>query len=182
MDPVENYRALARYNTWMNRRTFALCARLSDAERKRDVGAFFQSIHGTLNHLLMGDHAWLLRCTRDIERHSPRDARGEIIVMRGYDHVLYEDFAEMAAQRETTDRMIESWISSLTAVELASNVQYRGLKGSYDHPLWWCVTHLFNHQAHHRGQLTTVLMQLGHDPGITDFIEHIRGTFDREST
>lgn len=178
MDPVETYRALARYNAWMNGRIYAVCRQLSDEERKRDVGAFFKSVHGTLNHTLMGDHAWLLRCTRDVERYSPRTARGEVIGLRGYEQVLYDDFAEMAAQRETTDQMIEDWIDSLTSTKLASNVQYRGLKGSYDHPLWWCVTHLFNHQAHHRGQVTTVLMQFGRDPGITDFIEHVRGTAD----
>lgn len=178
MDPAENFRALARYNTWMNRRIYALCRNLSDEDRKRDLGAFFKSIHGTLNHLLMGDHAWLLRCTGDIERHSPRDARGDIITLRGYEQMLYEEFADMAAQREVTDQMIESWTSSLSSSELASNVQYRGLKGSYEHPLWWCLTHLFTHQAHHRGQLTTLLTQLGHDPGITDFIEHVRGTAD----
>jgi uncharacterized damage-inducible protein DinB len=176
MDPAENYRALARYNTWMNRRIYAVCLRMSDEERTRDVGAFFKSIHGTLNHLLMGDHAWLLRCTGDVQRFSPRDGRGEIIALRGYGHVLYEDFTEMAARREIADQMIEDWTSSLTADTLGRNVQYRGLRGGYDHPLWWCATHLFNHQAHHRGQLTTVMTQLGYEPGVTDFIEQVRGT------
>lgn len=177
MEAADTYRAQARYNTWMNQRIYAACLELTDEERKRDLGAFFKSIHGTLDHLLMGDHAWLMRCTGNASRYAPRDAQGEVIVMRGYDHTLYEDFADMLAQREVTDRMIEDWVGSLTGADLAGNVKYRGLKGSYDHPLWWCVTHLFSHQAHHRGQVTTLLMQLGRDPGITDFIEHVRGTW-----
>ena len=55
---------MARYNRWMNERLYALCAGLDDDERKRDRGAFFGSIHGTLNHLLWGDRMWLGRFTR----------------------------------------------------------------------------------------------------------------------
>jgi uncharacterized damage-inducible protein DinB len=179
MDPAENYRALARYNTWMNRRIYALCRTLPDEERKRDVGAFFKSVHGTLNHILMADHVWLIRCGRNKERYSPRTAGGDIIALRSYEQVLYDDFSEMAAQRKTTDKMIEDWTNSLTSTELAGPVQYQALQ-PHEHPLWWCVTHLFNHQAHHRGQLTTILMQLGHDPGITDFLPHMRGAVDLE--
>ena len=53
MSPAEWARTLADYNRWMNERLYALCAGLSDAERKRDRGAFFRSIHGTLNHILL---------------------------------------------------------------------------------------------------------------------------------
>jgi len=56
-------RTMARYNSWMNTRLYDCCAAIPDAERKRDVGAFFKSIHGTLNHLLLGDRVWMGRFT-----------------------------------------------------------------------------------------------------------------------
>jgi len=176
MNPLANYQQLARYNTWMNRRVYAHCAELSDVDRRRDAGAFFKSVHGTLNHLLVGDHAWLLRCTGDLERYSPRDSGGSLIRLMGLDQILYEEFSDLRAQRELTDRLLEEWVSSLDPAQLAADVTYRGMKGSYAHPLWWALTHLFNHQTHHRGQVTTLLLQLGRDPGITDFIEFVRGT------
>ena len=56
-------KVLARYNAWMNERLYASCSSLPDDERKKDVGAFFKSIHGTLNHLLLGDRIWMGRFT-----------------------------------------------------------------------------------------------------------------------
>src|SRR5690606_37886662 len=68
MSLVDHYRAMARYNRWMNGKLYALAAGLSDADRTRDLGAFFGSIHGTLNHILLADRTWLGRFTGDRER------------------------------------------------------------------------------------------------------------------
>ena len=63
MDGPRTFRMMAGYNRWMNERLFSLCATLSDEERKRDRKAFFHSLHGTLNHLLLTDRSWLGRFT-----------------------------------------------------------------------------------------------------------------------
>ena len=167
---LESYQRLAEYNTWMNETLYASCARLSDEERTRDLGAFFRSIHGTLNHLLLVDHVWLMRCTHDGERYAPRDADGNVMRVTGLDQVLHADFPTLRARRRAMDHGIEDWVASLDDAALQRDFEYTSSRGPQRHPLWWVVTHLFNHQTHHRGQVTTLVKQLGHDPGVTDLI------------
>lgn len=153
------WQLLADYNAWMNERLYAVCATLSDEERKRDRGAFFKSIHGTLNHILWGDRAWMTRFTgKQYGQFSPP----------GQD--LYADFEELRSARVEMDAEISAWAATLTDEIL--NAPYTFVSQLYKvtrvQPLWAYATHLFNHQTHHRGQLTTLLSQLGIDPGITD--------------
>lgn len=176
MSLVDSYAVLARYNTWMNRRLYALCAeRLTDERRKEDRGAFFRSIHGTLNHILLADRAWLGRFVGDRERYASRDASGEIIQVKSLDQELYSSFDELRAQRLQTDADIESWAAGLDEQRLTAPLTYRTSSGEhYSHPLWWAVSHFFNHQTHHRGQVTNMLNQLGVDPGVTDLAVMLR--------
>ena len=172
MDAVGPYRAFARYNRWMNERLYALCATLGDDERKRDRGAFFRSIHGTLNHLVLTDRAWLWRFTHDPGLAESRGADGQPIALTGrLDQELYGDFDELRRERARTDAGIEAWVAMIDAGRLAAPIAYSTTRGERcEHPLWWALTHFFNHQTHHRGQLTTLLCQLGHDPGVMDMI------------
>ncbi len=151
---------MARYNRWMNERLYDRCGELSDDERKRDSGAFFRSIHGTLNHLLLGDRIWLGRFL------------GRPFGADSLDRELYADFAELRAERESTDREIADWALSLTAEKLAATLRYVSFANPAPrtYPLWVAAVHFFNHQTHHRGQLTTLLKQAGVDPGVTDLI------------
>jgi uncharacterized damage-inducible protein DinB len=160
MNGVEWARTLAAYNRWMNERLYALCAGLSDEERKRERGAFFRSIHGTLNHLLLGDRVWLGRFL------------GAPFAVASLDQELYADFAELRAERERTDREIAAWAGALAPADFAGTLRYTSFlnPAPRSYPFWVAATHFFNHQAHHRGQLTTLLMQAGVDPGVTDLI------------
>ena len=175
-DLSAQYRALARYNTWMNERLYAVSANLPDEVRKEDRGAFFRSIHGTLNHLLLTDRAWLGRFTRDAALAQSRDADGNPIAYTGkLNQELYADFTLLRRERAATDAAIEAWVRDLTVERLAAPFGYRSSDGrQHEHPLWWAVGHFFNHQTHHRGQVTTLLMQLGHDPGVTDLVALLR--------
>lgn len=171
---AEHCRAMARYNTWMNSRLYALAAELSDEERRRDLGAFFRSVHGTLNHLLLGDRAWLGRILGK-EQGASLNAAGEVIEVRVLNQELYADFAILRRERARTDIMIEQWAYGLDAAELGRSFRYAMLDGTeYEHPLWWAASHLFNHQTHHRGQLTALFKQLGRDPGATDLMVMLR--------
>jgi uncharacterized damage-inducible protein DinB len=176
IDPSAQYRALARYNRWMNDRIYAVCAALPDEDRKRDRGAFFRSIHGTLNHLLLTDRAWLGRLTGDPRQAAFQDAAGQPIVFTGrLDQELYADFDLLRRERTQTDGVIETWVETLDPERLAAPIRYRTTAGvACEHPLWWAVSHFFNHQTHHRGQVTTLLVQLGQDPGVTDLIALLR--------
>lgn len=153
-------RTMARYNAWMNERLYDCCERLSDAERKRDRGAFFRSIHGTLNHLLLGDRLWLSRfLSREFHASSLADE-------------LYSDFAELRRERAKTDAEILEWAQALDEERLAAPLKFRSMVGNKDRsfPMWFAAQQFFNHQTHHRGQLTTLLMQAGVDPGVTDLL------------
>jgi len=78
---------------------------------------------------------------------------------------------QLALGREATDEAIERWADSLTAEQVPGTFRYSNSKGQpREHAAWIAITHLFNHQAHHRGQVTTLLFQAGHDPGVTDFV------------
>jgi uncharacterized damage-inducible protein DinB len=165
---LDGFHLLAGYNRWTNRRLYAACATLSDEERKKDRKAFFRSIHGTLNHLLLGDRAWLGRFT------------ARPIQFRSLDEELFGDFAELRRERDATDAAIEAFTRELTEDRLREDIAYATTAGkAYRHPLGPALLHLFNHQAHHRGQVTTMLSQLGVDPGATDLIVYYREAGER---
>jgi uncharacterized damage-inducible protein DinB len=175
MDTTDHYHAMARYNTWMNRRLYDVAATLTDEERKRDLRTFFRSLHGTLNHLLLTDRAWLGRFTGDRAVSQSLDAAGRPIAVRSLAQELYGDFDTLARERVKTDADIERWVATLDGGRLAASFAYRTSAGvACEHPLWWAVSHFFNHQTHHRGQATTLLSQLGRDPGVTDLVALLR--------
>lgn len=172
---LEQYAALARYNRLMNAKLYRLAGGLGDEARKRDRGAFFGSIHGTLNHVLLGDRIWMTRFTGDADRHASRDAAGQVLPFRGLDQVLYEDFAVLGVERTRTDDDIVAYVAGLDGAALDRPLVYATTTGArQEFPLWWLLGHFFNHQTHHRGQVTTLLSQAGVDPGSTDLIAMLR--------
>jgi len=156
----EHANVMARYNQWMNDNLYAVCADVPDAERKADRGLFFSSIHGTLNHLLLADKLWLGRFT-----HEPFE-------VSGLDQELFAEFDALREARIATDRLILDWTTGLTEAGLASDLEYQRASNPEPRccPLWIAVAHFFNHQTHHRGQVTAALSQLGRDYGTTDLV------------
>jgi uncharacterized damage-inducible protein DinB len=161
----ESVKVLARYNGWMNDKLYGLAAQLSDEERKRDRGAFFRSIHGTFNHLLVGDRVWLSRF-----RGEPAPDGFMAPGIRSLDQELFADFEDLRRDRALADAELSSWVAELTEDRLASPFAYKRRGQNQEHPLWWAVAHVFNHQTHHRGQITTLFTQSGRDPGVTDLM------------
>jgi uncharacterized damage-inducible protein DinB len=150
------YTTMATYNQWMNRKLYDVCADIPDLERNSDRGAFFKSIHGTLNHILVADLIWLGRFTQ-----QPFIAK--------LDQELYINFSDLRTERERLDRVILEWAQNLTPSWLSETLTYTNSSGcTRTLPYWLLVTHMFNHQTHHRGQLTTLLNQMGYDSGVTD--------------
>lgn len=173
MELVDNYRYLARYNSWFNQRLYDACEQLGDEERKRDRGAFFGSIHNTLNHVLWGDRMWLARFAAQEGADAVGLGGGVLDLPAGAVHetVLYADWAELRNARARLDAAIESWLAAMPADVPARTMRYSNTKGvQREHPAWMALSHLFNHQTHHRGQVTALLMQAGVDPGLTDLI------------
>ena len=149
---------MARYNRWMNERLYALCAAMPDGERKRDRGAFFASIHGTLNHLLWADRMWLGRLV------------GPPCTYPAFGADMFAIFDELKREREATDEAMLKWADSVSAEWLASLLEYASVVDGKTRrlPKAIAVVHMYNHGTHHRGQLTTLLKQAGIDPGVTD--------------
>jgi len=154
----KQFEILSQYNLWMNNNIFNICDSLSDDVRKKDMGAFFGSIHKTLDHILYGDKAWLERL------------RDNTYIPRDINKTLYLNWVDLKKERFIIDNEINDWVKTLSDKELnkihtyTSNVD--GKQRSV--PYWTLVHHIFHHQTHHRGQLTTLLSQLGIDFGSTD--------------
>jgi uncharacterized damage-inducible protein DinB len=147
----DHYTSFAGYNAWANQRLYDAAARLSDAEYRADKGAFFKSMHGTLNHLLATDRIWMKRFTGEGEAPDRLDA------------IVHDDFGGLRAAREAEDRRIVSWIGGLDERALGGVIRYRRVStpDEFVQPLLPALDHWFNHQTHHRGQAHTILTSLG---------------------
>ncbi|WP_372824579.1 DinB family protein [Polaromonas sp.] len=169
---LDNYRFLARYNRWMNQRLYASCDTLGDEERKRQRGAFFGSIHHTLTHLVLADKMWLHRfASQETVFAALSPALLALPEGSDYSSDLHPDWQDLRQTRDALDEMIEQWLAGMAQDFLTSAMRYTNTKGvQRAHPAWQAMTHFFNHQTHHRGQVTTLLMQAGVDIGVTDLI------------
>ena len=149
---------MAAYNQWQNQAVYQAAAGLSDEQRKQDKGAFFKSVHGTLNHIMWGDLWWFGRFTGAAVPTTPA----------GVD--LYADFSDLLAARNQLDQQIIDWAASLDQEWLNEPVTWTSKLYGFTQtiPRWVQVQHFFNHQTHHRGQVGTLLKQFGQDVGITD--------------
>ena len=171
----EQLRGFARYNSEFNRRLFEQLSALPDEERKRDMGAFFGSIHGTLNHILLADRIWLGRFAATSPAMSSLHGAAVIYEFSSLRQELCADFDELYAERHATDHVISTWAEELSDEVLVGTMRYRTSRGDpMEHPVWIAVAHMFNHQTHHRGQVTTLMHQLGLDPGVTDYLVYVQ--------
>ncbi|WP_042704670.1 DinB family protein [Azospirillum sp. B506] len=159
MDPKPHFETLARYNRWANGRLYEVAAQLSDAQYREDRGAFFGSLRGTLNHILVADRLWLER----IEGAGPKPS--------SLDEILHDDFASLRTAREAEDERILRVLAETPAERFGSILAYRSTEGMpYELPFSQIVTHIFNHQTHHRGQAHTLLSQFGLAAPSIDFV------------
>jgi len=157
------FQTLARYNQWANERLYAACAELTDADYRAPRQAFFGSIHGTLNHLLVADRIWMGRLD------GPESG------LKQLNEILYEDFAELRAARVAEDRRILHFVDGLSQEALAGVLVFKTTTGaSMETPWVWTLAHLFNHQTHHRGQAHGLLSQTAVAPPPLDLLLYWR--------
>ncbi len=149
---------MAEYNSWMNRRLYEIIGEFSEADRTADRGAFFGSLHNTLDHILFGDRAGLARLTgAEIPAFPGRTA-------------AYPEFAELRRERESTDAALLDFARSVDIQRLRAPITFYSKVYQRERtvPLWTLAVHLFNHQTHHRGQVTDMLTRMGVDYGSAD--------------
>ncbi len=174
MSLLNQFILFAEYNQLMNQRIFAASARLSNDDLQRNRQAFFKSVLGTLNHIMVGDIVWLKRFS---DHPSSEGALTYIIDLerpKSLDAILFDDLDSLKVEREKIDKIIIWWISGLSVNVLDDCISYKNMAGiSFRKPYMSLLSHLFLHQVHHRGQVTTLLSQYGVDFGETDLIEII---------
>ena len=139
---LAHYQMFAGYNAWCNKRLYEAAAKIPDADYRANRGAFFKSLHGTLNHLLVGDRIWIQRFT----------GRGE--APSSLDEILYDDFTQLRAARRLEDERISGYIGALREDDLTKTIRFRTVVNpqTIEQVLAPALDHFFNHQTHHRGQ------------------------------
>ncbi len=146
----ERFDELAAYNRFANARLYQDAAALPDEARRREIGLFFKSLHGTLNHLLVADYIWMRRFTGD----GPQPER--------LNQILHEDFDALRAARVAEDNRIFDFVTGLQPPDYDRVMEYRNSTGKlFQQHFGPALTHFFNHQAHHRGQAHAALTILG---------------------
>lgn len=154
---------MARFNRWANTHLYASVAGLDDDAYRRDRGAFFGSIHRTLNHLLAVDRLWSAR----ILNREPG--------IRSLDQILFEDFEALSKARDAEDDKLIALVNGLSEAELEAPVRYRRVSdGALEEArARHILISLFNHQTHHRGQVHVMLTQAGVLPPPLDLVDYL---------
>lgn len=162
---------MANYNQWMNTKVYKSCATLSPAELAENRKAFFASIIGTLNHLVVADIIWLKRIGSALGEPDALQAVMKLAAPETLDTPIHTDLAQLATLRQLLDQAFLSLAQSLSDAELQMAITYTNTKGTeFSRILFSLLMHVFNHQTHHRGQITTLLSQAGKDVGVTDLV------------
>jgi uncharacterized damage-inducible protein DinB len=161
---LDHYRMFAGYNRWASRLLYQAVGRLNDEQYREDRGAFFGSLHRTLNHILAADRIWMQRFTGTGEAPSSLDA------------ILFNDLATLSTARAAEDERIVAWVGGLTEADLASRFTYTSITNpvTVTQRLAPVLAHFFNHQTHHRGQCHATLTALGQPSVILDLVYFLR--------
>lgn len=164
MPDLDYFRTLARYNRWANRRLYAACAELHEADYLKPRPSFFGSIHATLNHILVGDRLWMGRIT------------GHDAGIRSLDQILYGDFTGLRVAREAEDAQIINAVDGMDEPTLNTTLRYRTITDpqTLATPMRLVLGNFFNHQTHHRGQAHGLLSQTAVAPPPLDLLIYLR--------
>lgn len=173
----QNCLLMARYNREMNDKLYDCARQLSAEDLNKDMGAFFGSVLGTLNHNVVGDIVWMKRFAEHPANFTSLQGLTEIVKPDALDQTISDDLESLYELRKKLDEMILDWAEELNDESLATQFPYQNMKGEqFNDRLMYPLQHFFNHQTHHRGQLTTLFNQLGIDPGVTDLLMTIRNS------
>ena len=159
-----HFKMMARYGSWANQRLLSACTNISADDYYADRNAFFGSIHGTLNHILVGDRIWFGRISGIDSGLTTLGAK------------LYDTLDGLVAARESEDQRIISIIDEMDANALSGELRYTTIGNStpMETPMSAVLTHVFNHATHHRGQVHGLLSQVPFDPPSLDLILYLR--------
>lgn len=145
-----HFAMIAQYNAWANLRLYRMAGQLPDEQYRRNVGVYFHSLHGTLNHILATDRIWMHRLT------------GIGDYPRVLNAIVFDDLTSLSSARQQEDQRIIDFVEGLSDAQLEDVWSYRTLNGApHRQRRREILAHLFNHQTHHRGQAHAILTTLG---------------------
>lgn len=174
MNILKQFRLFGEYNHLMNGRLYNAASQLSQDDLCRNRGAFFKSVLGTLNHILVGDIIWLKRFSAHPSSKQTLSCVSDLDMPVSLDAIIFHDLEHLRNERIKIDDVIIQWIGSLSESDMDDPITYKNMAGiRFTKPFAALISHLFFHQTHHRGQVTTLLSQSGVDFGDTDLIEVI---------
>ncbi|MGE4617324.1 MAG: DinB family protein [Gammaproteobacteria bacterium] len=154
----------ADYRVWAFEVLYGALLSVSSDQYFADSGLCFRSIHGTLNHLLVGEEVWYGRCVKD-----PFD-------VPGLDAEIEGDRAELERRLYTQSARWKTWIAGQDEAALARNLVYQNMSGAdFRNSLPSILPHVFNHGTHHRGQISSAISGFGHNVPEMDLIWYLRG-------
>ncbi len=159
---VEDFRLLYNYNSWANERTLDSCAALSEEQFTRDLKSSFNSVRDTLVHIVSAEWIWLERWHGRTPTAFPNP-------------LDYPDLESVRRRFGEIDRNLIDYTASLTGDDLQRVVSFKRVTGeAFAQPLWQLLHQVANHGTYHRGQIATMLRQLGAKPASTDLLIFFR--------
>ena len=171
MNRTDHICLMAQYNEWMNARLYETPKSLPETKLREDAKAFFGSILGTLNHLIVSDTIWLRRFSGHPANYSALGIVKDLPVPTSLDQMIFSDIESLSAHRKLLDQTIREFADSIADSDLDFALSYSNMKGiAAKRNFFSLLIHFFNHQTHHRGQTTTLLSQAGTDVGVTDIL------------
>jgi uncharacterized damage-inducible protein DinB len=169
---------LAAYNASMNRKLYAAAAKLPHAELCAERSAFFGSLFGTLNHIIVGDMIWLNRFMAHPTPFKALEPLRGIPKPASLTQPIGTDLPSLLDHRTRLDEIITAFAAELRTADLQQALSYQNSRGVFRKDFGALLIHFFNHQTHHRGQASTLLSQAGIDIGVTDLLELITDSID----
>jgi len=158
----EEMRTLYDYNAWANHRQLESASQLTTEQFTRPLGSSFGSVRDTLAHIYGAEWIWLERFQGRSPSSLPEAAQ-------------FQDLAGLRGRWTELEGRLLGFVHGLTRADLERQLEYKTLKfGVYKNPLWQSMQHLVNHGTYHRGQVTTLLRQLGAEPISTDLMHFYR--------
>jgi len=172
MNIKNHFELMAYYNRRLNKQVYEAASNLDSNTLTKDSGAYFKSILGTLNHILVGDLIWLNRFSNHSSSFISLNKLSNYETPKNLDDILHQDFGQLRNVRSEVDHIIITWATSeAEQADYMRTFNYTNTMGlSASRNFGELVSHFYNHQTHHRGQVSTLLNQLGYDIGVSDFL------------
>jgi uncharacterized damage-inducible protein DinB len=155
-----HFQMFAAYNRWANALLYSAARQLPDEGYRLDRGAYFKSVHGTLNHVLVADRIWMKRFT------------GEGDAPKRLDAIVCDDLEKLAIERGREDERIVDWLGHIDAKALSGRFTYTAIADmrTISQRIAPALAHFFNHQTHHRGQAHALLTGFGLEAPVLDLV------------